>query len=71
MQVYRELRIVTARPTPEEERAVPHGALWGACGGRAGECGLVAGGGGRGDGGGMGGGTVPILCGGLDCISVR
>ena len=28
MQVYRELRIVTARPTPEEERAVPH-ALYG------------------------------------------
>lgn len=24
MQVYRDLRIITARPTPEEERAVPH-----------------------------------------------
>ncbi len=24
MQVYRELRIITARPTPEEEREVPH-----------------------------------------------
>ena len=28
MQVYRELRILTARPTPEEERRVPH-ALYG------------------------------------------
>ncbi len=28
MQVYRELRILTARPDPEEERAVPH-ALYG------------------------------------------
>ncbi|MBX6747392.1 MAG: (d)CMP kinase, partial [Acetobacteraceae bacterium] len=24
MQVYRELRILTARPTPEEEARVPH-----------------------------------------------
>src|SRR5271154_4019458 len=24
MQVYRDLRIITARPTPEEERRVPH-----------------------------------------------
>ena len=24
MQVYRDLRIITARPTPAEERAVPH-----------------------------------------------
>ncbi len=24
MQVYRELRILTARPSPEEEAAVPH-----------------------------------------------
>src|SRR5260370_9484387 len=24
MQVYRDLRIITARPTPEEEAAVPH-----------------------------------------------
>lgn len=28
MQVYRELRIITARPTPEEEREIPH-ALYG------------------------------------------
>jgi tRNA dimethylallyltransferase len=24
MQVYRDLRIITARPTPEEERRAPH-----------------------------------------------
>ena len=24
MQVYRDLRVLTARPTPEEELAVPH-----------------------------------------------
>ena len=24
MQVYRDLRVITARPTPEEERCVPH-----------------------------------------------
>ena len=28
MQVYRELRVLTARPTPEEEARVPH-ALYG------------------------------------------
>ncbi|MBZ0149227.1 MAG: (d)CMP kinase, partial [Pseudorhodoplanes sp.] len=28
MQVYRDLRIITARPSPEEERRVPH-ALYG------------------------------------------
>lgn len=30
MQVYRDLRIITARPTPEEEARVPH-RLYGTC----------------------------------------
>ena len=28
MQVYRDLRIITARPTPEDEAADPTSALW-------------------------------------------
>ena len=42
MQVYRELRILTARPTPEDEARVPH-ALYGVRpAAEAGQCRLVA-----------------------------
>ena len=44
MQLYRELRVLTARPSPAEEAMAPHASLWRACGGRAGERRLVAGG---------------------------
>ncbi len=57
MQVYRELRVLTARPTVEEEAAVPHGPVWRAPGRGGVERRLVAGGGAGRDGGGPGAGA--------------
>ena len=70
MQVYRELRVLTARPTPEDEARVPHAPLRRAPGGGAGQRRLVArcgaGGDGRGARGGAAADPVPAAAG---CIS--
>ena len=62
MQVYRELRVLTARPTPEEEARVPARAVRRAFRRRGGQRRLVARGGARCDGGGAGGraGADPV-----------
>ena len=61
MQCYRELRVLTARPSPEDEALAPHRLYGVRAGGRAGQCRLVAGGGAGRDGAMR---TLPILCGG-------
>ncbi len=53
MQVYRELQIVTARPSAEDEARVPHRLVWRPAGGGAGQRRVVAWGGARGDGEGV------------------
>ena len=58
MQVYRELRVLTARPTPAEEALVPHRLYGVRAGGGGGQRRLVAGGGAGRDGGGAGGGAA-------------
>ena len=58
MQIYRELRIVTARPTAEEEARAPHRAVRRPPGGARRQCGVVARRGAGGDGGGTRGGAI-------------